>query len=523
LVATLEEGQSIPISSDIPDDIRPIGRMRIVVGDQPLPRTQLTTVLKPWPEALEKQSRDGVIETQYTVPPVERSTPDRYANAQSQAILPPNDAPPSVSQQLAQAVQNQGSQILPPQDSPGLVGAVQGATQQLGNQLRNVGESVRTDAQQMFGNAGDINPPGFLGQVGDTVGRVQQGIQQGVEPFRQAAEQTGQQLRNAAEGIGQRTREVVDQFGRPLGQQSILSSGSNDSQSILPPDSAAAGQQLVGDQNTQRGRRLDQPVGSNLQNDWQTPAWNDPQAILPGDNPQSSVGQNSSFSPSSDSTPGNFDAPWPILPREEYQNQASQQNQAIQTWPNNPQNDRYDLANHPTLGASPTSSDDRYNNSSNDQWPTGPSFPANEGNPSPALASSGQGNQPATQGNGAPWPVGNSSAPEIRSEMLDQPIDSDLQTVGTQPASQASSGAPTSNQPTRASDFGWDTSSMQSNSPSNNGTNSPTNVFPLVLSWVLLSGSGAGNLYLLWSFWDVRNKYRGLVHNARGSNRYAGS
>jgi len=41
------------------------------------------------------------------------------------------------------------------------------------------------------------------------------------------------------------------------------------------------------------------------------------------------------------------------------------------------------------------------------------------------------------------------------------------------------------------------------------------------LSWVLLSGSGAGNLYLFWSFWDVRNKYRGLVHNARnGGGRH---
>ncbi len=44
---------------------------------------------------------------------------------------------------------------------------------------------------------------------------------------------------------------------------------------------------------------------------------------------------------------------------------------------------------------------------------------------------------------------------------------------------------------------------------------SPTgSVFPLLLAWVLLSGSGAGNLYLFWSYLDIRNKYRGLIRTA---------
>jgi hypothetical protein len=34
------------------------------------------------------------------------------------------------------------------------------------------------------------------------------------------------------------------------------------------------------------------------------------------------------------------------------------------------------------------------------------------------------------------------------------------------------------------------------------------------LAWVLLSGSGAGNLYLFWSYLDIRNKYQGLIRTA---------
>ncbi len=44
---------------------------------------------------------------------------------------------------------------------------------------------------------------------------------------------------------------------------------------------------------------------------------------------------------------------------------------------------------------------------------------------------------------------------------------------------------------------------------------SPAPFFPLVLSWVLLSGSGVGNAYLLWSYFDVRNKYRDLADDLR--------
>jgi hypothetical protein len=41
-----------------------------------------------------------------------------------------------------------------------------------------------------------------------------------------------------------------------------------------------------------------------------------------------------------------------------------------------------------------------------------------------------------------------------------------------------------------------------------------------LFAWVLLTGSAAGNLYLFWSYQDVRYKYRSLV---RKSARAVGS
>jgi hypothetical protein len=48
----------------------------------------------------------------------------------------------------------------------------------------------------------------------------------------------------------------------------------------------------------------------------------------------------------------------------------------------------------------------------------------------------------------------------------------------------------------------------------------PSNLFAVLLAWVLLCGSAAGNLYLFWSYLDVRTKYRSLVReSARGLAR----
>jgi len=518
LLAALEAGESIPISTDIPEDLQPIGRIRIVVGREPLPRTRLTTALKPVPL---KKSREGLVETQHRVAPVEPATSGRYNNAPAQTILPPNDAAPS--------------SILPPQDTQGLAGSLQGATQSLGNQLRNVGESVRTDAQQMFGRTGlgsvgnDVSS-GVAGQIGKAAEQMQQGFQQGTEPFRQAAQQAGQQLRNAAENLGQQARETVDQFGRPLRERSILDARGNNPrendpresnpQTILPPGSTPPQQQFTG--NPSRGQQFDQPVSSRRDPREASP-WRNSEA--PGSNPPPAF-SNTPPARTTTTHPEAFNTPWPSQGQDPYRNQATlprQQSATPQILPNKAPRDRFDLANHPTANQQAELDDTSRRNPPNAKWANTPNFPANNSstshnsNISPPSASNDNHSHA-------------SSAPEIRRNMLDNPADAALLTAGGQPTlpasgptfSQPSERQP-SERPTRARDFGWDNASRRASDSSPSRNEDPTRtVFPLLLSWVLLSGSGAGNLYLLWSFWDVRNKYRGLVHNARGSSgRYS--
>jgi len=510
LLATLEAGGSIPISSDIPEDIGPIGRIRIVVGSEPLPRTRLTTALKPV-----KKSRKGLVETQHRVAPVESTASGRYSNASPQALLPPSDTNSS-------AISNP-SAILPPQDTQGLAGSLQGATQSLGNQLRNVGESVRTDAQQMFGRARNDASSGATGQIGKTVEQLQQGFQQGAEPFRQAAQQTGQHLRNAAENLGQQVRETVDQFGRPLRERSILGgrelgASENHSQTILPPSSAPSQQQFAGNQSNSHGQQPSQPVSSRHDPREASP-WNNSAPPTSGNIASGNITPGSNSPPAfnrappaqTTTNPQGFSAPWPSLPQDEHRNQASQphlQSPQPQILPNKIPNDRFDLANHPTANPAATAGDASGRYQPNDKWASAPNFPADDRHSHV------------------------SSAPEIRRNMLDRPADAALRTSSGQPSLPAS-GPQFSQSPERrspatpvqASNFGWDNTSRKAIDSSSSRSEDPTRTtFPLILSWVLLSGSGAGNLYLLWSFWDVRNKYRGLVYNARGSDgRYSGN
>jgi len=543
LIATLEAGQTIPISSDIPEDIQPIGRIRIVVGRELLPRTRLSTLSN----SLPKKSREGLIETQHRVAPVEPNASGRYSGSTQQSILPPSDSAQGNNQQIAQTPQRSilpganlparnSSQILPPQNLQGpqnlqdVAGSLQGATQQLGNQLRNVGESVRTDAQQMFGRTGSDAVSGALGQVGDTINRVQQGFQQGVEPLRQVAEQTGQQLRGAVEGIGQRTREAVDRFGRPLREQSILSTRENHQQTILPSGSAPSQQNFAGSQSNPRGQRLDQPISPPGEN-WQASPGRNSTTITPGNSPM----QASSPPPAQTSTtsPRAFNTPWPSLPREDHRNNASQQPTQQPAWPRKTSEDRFDLANHPAASQPPTAGEtrgryDRNNTRQNNNWDNGPRFPSRDSNASPHLAA-GEHNSHQHQG------ASNSSAPGISRDMLDRPADAPLLATDGKPAAPAagpafsqsalshpsisqSPGLQANERQPQSADWGWDQDSRRvANNSVPRSEDSPRAVFPLLLSWVLLSGSAFGNVYLIWSFWDVRNKYRGLVHNARSS------
>jgi hypothetical protein len=117
-------------------------------------------------------------------------------------------------------------------------------------------------------------------------------------------------------------------------------------------------------------------------------------------------------------------------------------------------------------------------------------LPPQESSQSPATHSS------AAAGNDS-WP---SRTPSFQQTASQQPLSS--QPFGSQPfGSQPFANAAVNPQPAPPS------------------STERTNLFPLLLSWVLLSGSGAGNLYLFWSYMDVRSKYRGVVHGLPNRDR----
>ncbi len=490
LVETLKEGQSIPISSDIPEDIRPIGRIRIVVGRGPLPRQQLTTRFKPWPEAT---ARTGILETQHTTPSVDSNGTGRYGPPTSQPILPPGNTPPASNQRLAQAPQNtvlpgqnlgnQKSPILPPSNNPGLAGSLQNATQQFGNQIQNVGDSVRADAQQLFGAAGNGIVSGALERVGNAVGRVGQGVQQGTQPLVQAAEQTGQQLRNTVEGLGQRTRAAVGQFGQPLRERPPLSANQSTPTSILPPGTAPPQQPLAGGQHDHNAHG-----GTPSPDNWQATAQNNLQPGTPGPPPTPSQAILPSQSPASSF--GASQAPWPSQIRKDNLSQNNLNQEANQV-PSNPSVE-------------------------------GPRYlaPASRQPPLPLQAGGASSPPQSHEALDANWPA-TVSTPEIRRQMLDGPARAELQTASGQPVLSASSSpspsAPAPGRMPRATSFAQNTPTRAAPDNVSSPNEGNRSVFPMILSWVLLSGSGLGNVYLFWSYMDVRSKYRGVVHNARSA------
>lgn len=470
LAATLQEGQTIPITSDIPEEIGPIGRIRIVIGRGDLPRQQLVTQLKPWPK---QTSDEGLVETQFTVPPVEPSGSERYGNtaATNNAILPPSDHGATTTQPLGN-----------PQGNPFGRALQQGAQEARNLAAEGKQQILPPTGNQLFGES-SVGSQGVQNAIDNAADRLQRGFERGVE---RVADRTDQQFRQAADNAGRGAQNAADRFGRAgSSERSILKNGSSQSSAtILPP-----GGQTNSDPNTTKSRQNDQPI---LPFNQQQPS---PQPISPPANfaESSPVGTNPASQPP---------APWKPVPSG---------------------HDGFGLANRSSENDAP-----RYPTNNQPEFkPTtvgtnGPGFSAiGSQQPSQPAADYRRSNPPAT--------------PEIRRDMIGNPDGNDLRTVSSSPGSQAQTAAgqlPDSQDPNaQTRDFGWNKNNSNTANPNianpniaNNEETDPKNsntVFPLLLSWVLLSGSGVGNVYLFWSYLDVRHKYQDMVHDSpRRRDRY---
>lgn len=450
LLATMQRGTTIPISSEVPDDIHPISRIRITVGRDDLPRERLPND----PQAAgEREPRDGLVETQY----VDSSAGPRY---ESQQILPPDSS---------------SGQILPPDSSSAQILPPSGRPPSGGDAF---GQSLQRSAEQARNTStgGEILPP--TSQI-----RPPQSAPRYSQPIQSSNEQNGNQA-----DISRLFGPPVDKSQGnllPVDDRSITSGNRYDSAptgggQILPPPrttTSSADNRRGSSSSTlgSRYERLDEPIPTETAAD-------------------------RTSSPAA-SSPGVFNAPWP--PLERFADAPLAQEWNTQNPPDN------ESASQPASKADPTA------------WPStntdGSAFDvAQRTTPTSARSSSDSLSFPVppTSDNASDRPQSPSPRPEIRREMLNQPADAELVNASGDPV-----------RPTPTSTFpispGQPTSVLpQSNviaqpAASNTETGSGNGkMFPLLLAWVLLSGSGAGNLYLFWSYLDIRHKYRGLIRSA---------
>ena len=528
LAATLQEGQSIPITSDIPDDIGPIGRIRIVVGRGELPRQKLETRFKPWPVQINGQamgqaklSRDGVIETQHRVPPVQASGGGRYnqmAAAAKNEIFPPKDGVSVASNPFGRALQQGAEQ------AKNLASDLAGKVKQ----------PILPPAEQLFG-AGGLNTKNVQNAIGDTTNRLRQDFQRGAQNgVQQATNQAGQRLRDAVDNAGQSARNAVDKFGRALTtpQQSTLRGSQQDhaghdhsghdhaghgheptraTGTIFPPKTPAEG--LAG-----KGRRIDTPI-QQRQPKRQQPSLGAPTANYAQPDPARTTPRRGldSYDPPADSRVG-------IAPPPRYDDRnddrARRTPDADSGWPRDTGGrDDFDIANGDAGNRSPIypyRGDTTRGGNYSDRRPPALNTASTGNNDGPSL------NYPQNDGSG--WPNESSpqtTAPAIRKDMVDSSVDGGFRSTNTNPDYQLPSISYQDDNPQPAGFSGWN--SDDETSAFGDGGTGPNNktVFPLVLSWVLLTSSGVGNAYLLLSYYDVRNKYRGVVHGSpRRRDRY---
>jgi len=500
LAATLAAGQTIPISGEVPDEIHPIGRIRIVVGRNELPKQTMTTRMKPFAEA-------------------GRPPRPRYKNPSGQQAVP------SVGS-------NAKRYLSQPTAGSNFGGTLQRAAQQ----------GIQNGVQQLFGNSGGQQPIAgttenqplgqrALGHAEALLQNTQNNLQRGVDPVRRTVQQTGEQFRGVVQGLGDRARETVDQLGRPL--QSHSAPNRNQSQPSGHGTADALGNGSSADsyrtsntaENLSRVRRLDQPTSNHHQaDDWRSPHQPDPSHNRMDNHdtrsPWVENGSSNNFGryrhPSADDNRW----AWPPLSRPRIA--SNSQFDSVDHRNTRNTDDPYDIANRRSRFEQQPPLKSSYMETNSWAKNEGPKLPRTRQHSAPdPFVTNHRRDSVQSAPAASSWPD-LASSQEINSDMFYKPANAELPPLPPNDLKITASNAPftiTSRTSQTAADYGRDEKDSADRSSGNPQTDSSQpektkSVFPLILSWVLLSGSGAGNMYLFWSYLDVRNKYRSLARNA---------
>jgi hypothetical protein len=496
LAATLAAGQSIPIVADIPAEVQPIGRIRMVVGREELPRQRLVTHLKPATDGM-AASTDGVKLAQYNQAPA-----PRYGSPPAAAGDPyaPGQTSPA-SQEPENAWNSQPDQsITPTEGAPPSGQALFGQPQSGGGNAWNNGTATQAVADATAG---------AVGRFGD---EMQRAVAPVVAPVREGLEQVDSEVRGAVGNLGERTKSLVDELRQPFNPQPQLS-----------PDSrvpAVAGAGAEGAQAWNQGSAAVVPEnplrsgGTDAGSHWNQGTTTPDQTVQPPSTPPfastpvgaaqpgggDSAGTEWNNTPATAATdPRNGNAgrtqgaasgdPWAGVPDPRNQTAAPQAGAPAGV---------PDLANRPMpfggIGGDPQNA--------------GPRFPGLGSMPTPSGAGSAAtpGATPGTTGSGPA---------AVASDMLRQPADRPLedaplyQGAATVPGLATLPSSPAPQRPAAAV-----TPAGQTGTASAATAAQPAgrdNTLAVLVAWVLLTGSIAGNMYLFWSYLDVRQKYRSLV------------
>src|SRR5690349_21461770 len=92
VAATLASGKSIPIVSEVPEEIQPVGRVRVVVGKAELPRQRLVTRLKPADTSATTKEAAGGAKEGVELAQYNQYGNQRYADASASAAPPQTSA-----------------------------------------------------------------------------------------------------------------------------------------------------------------------------------------------------------------------------------------------------------------------------------------------------------------------------------------------------------------------------------------------------------------------------------------------
>ncbi len=508
MLESLAEGRSIPIAGDAPDEVHPIARVRVTVGRGALPRQLLATRRKPSDD--EGASPDsGVTLTQYT----EATGAPRYGS------------PPPAFDAYTQT---------PP--TAGVAGS--------GGAAWNGGEGAAAEGSVGAAAGGSWNAGGPVAELVDnSAARLRDGLQQATNPVQEGIDRFGNQLRSAADGLGDRTSQVLDDLGLPPRRVSPPGAGNPSAAPLSAASPAATG----GAWNAGAA-----PHGEAAP--WNAAAESHP---LAGSSPTlPTTGPASDFGSSWNMGEGDPSAPVPTL-ADSYRNtgtgtgtgaaggsgfEAPPLATGVGAGRGATVADPWDNAADPRFRtAQPGAGAGGFSGGGFGGAPSGPAYPGFTNASTGGVAATGP-----TLGDpsGLANPPRAGGPPQVDAGMLtlpgDRPLEGVVDTASTavpgaldDPFSGSGSGplgggvfAPVTAGPpspaaaTGGSDLlnaqGW--GANQPSAPAQTAaeaaatkTASEQNRLLVLVAWVLLFASIAGNLYLFWSYLDVRTKYRALV------------